>query len=224
MSTVFFKKKRCLWAIYAFCGMLACFFCVFIYTLATVKTVDINANFYFLAVTDPHVEVGAEFAKSQGGAGYVLRQDNVDYAILSVYLNESEAVAIQNNLQENTLLIKKSKPKLYFKGAEKKRSHIYEGALKTFYGKLVVLNEYITRLEKGMTQENCKRSLERLEKMYGYEAEQYKNTYSEYAEVCRISAEGLSNMRQGIIYAKDLRYFQCEQVEKYITLCERFAL
>ena len=224
MSTVFFKQKGFLWTIYALCGTLVCFFCVFVYTLATVKAVDINANFYFLAVTDPHVEVGAEFAKLQGGAGYVLRRNNFDYAILSVYLNEKEAIAIQNNLQKNTLLLEITAPNLYFKGNQKKKSHIYEGALKTFYTKLVVLNEYIKKLDKGMTQENCKRLLARLERMYEYGAEEYKTAYSEYAEICRVSAKELSNVRQGIVYVKDLRYLLCEQAEKYITLCERFSL
>lgn len=201
---------------------------VYAYILSQVKKVDVRASFFYLVTDDVHVEAGAEFVKLEGGAGYLLRYDDKDYVVLSVYLRESDGLTIQTSLSrngENTKLLHVGVDVLYFKTySEKKMCGVYVGALQILRSCMTVLNECISRLEKGMTQESCKRVLTPLGNQFHFLSEEYRNSYPSFAKVCRETVEELSALVSQTVYVKDLRYLLCVLSENYVTLASAFAL
>lgn len=228
MSADFFQKGIARVAV----GVLAVLFTVVctLYAgfLSQVKRVKISACFYYLVSEDTHLEAGAEFIKWQGGAGYLLHFQEREYAVLSVYLNEEEGVAVKTSLLgkgENVCLLRLGRETLYFKTTkEKQKAGVYLGALQTMYSCAQVLSDCIERLEKGMTQESCKRILSPLERHFLYLAESYKGEYPKFSSVCEKTAQELFVTQQNIIYAKDLRYLLCETCVEWEELASEFSL
>ncbi len=226
MSTKFFNKKKTLFLSFVFsiCVVIATFF--YSIFLAQAKGVEFGKTFYFLVTEDKKVEVGAEFAKLDGGAGYLLDDGNREYVALSVYLSREEGEDVRKILEttgRTTSIIEKGGKKMYFKGKDKKLSSFYIDALKLLENYLEILNDCIERLEKGMTQEQCKKTLSILEKQYLFNQSQYGD-YEKYASVCNKSAEKLREIRENTVYLTDLRYLLCWQAEKYVGLCSAFSL
>ncbi len=189
------------------------------------KKVSHQKNFYYLVREEENVEVSAEFAKLEGGAGYLLEEEEGQYVALSVYLNEEDAQAVLEGLQSEKAvrLLPKGIENLYFKGKDKRKSTLYVNALRTLEGYMSVLNECIARLEKGETQENCKRILQILERQFAYAQEEYEG-YPAFATSCGEWSDTLREMGEETVYVKDLRYLLCGQVERYLQLCESFSI
>jgi hypothetical protein len=53
--------------------------------------VALDVEFHFLVSEEKSVEAGAEIMKLEGGAGYILRYKDKEYAVLSVYLSQEDA-------------------------------------------------------------------------------------------------------------------------------------
>ena len=222
MSAEFFYRKLLI----ALCAV-ALFFtaipCVYAGIISHAESVDIATDFYFLVSDDVQVEAGAEFARLEGGAGYLLEHGKGEYVALSVYFDKADGLAVQNRLEEDTLLLHKGVKRLYFKGKTKKKSTLYVHAIRTFEGYISVLNECISRLEKGMTQESCKRLLKLLERQFKH-AQTVFGGYEAFQKVCAESQKELADICEETVYLKDLRYLLCWQAEKYVELCAAFAL
>ena len=202
------------------------FACMYAGVIANAQKIDFYDSFYFLVTDDTKIEVGAEFAKLEGGAGYLLAHNGAEYVTLSVYLEENEGLFVQEALQKtgrNTSLIQKEVETLYFKREEKKKSTFYISGLKTFKSYINLLNETIKRLDEGLSQEKCKALLKMQYKQYNHAQGQYY-AYKALSNVFEKSAEQLFVILDGVIYLKDLRYLLCWQAEKYITLCSQFSL
>ncbi len=224
MSTDFLSKKWIRHLAYGVVAILVFCSCAYACFLSKGKKKEWNAAFYFLLSEDSKVEVGAEFIKLDGGAGYLLRHEGKEYAAISVYLSEEEAKTVQCGLPQKgkgTKIVEKKVDGLYFRN--KKQSVLYVNALRIWKEYITLLNGCISKLEKGLTQEACKRLLNSLKEQYSYSQKEYA-AYGAFADVCRQSKENLEALCVGNIYVKDLRYFLCWQAEKYISLCKEFRV
>lgn len=227
MSADFFQKRIARFAV----GVLAVIFIavctLYAGFLSQTKRVKISTCFYYLVSEDTHLEAGAEFIKWQGGAGYLLRFQEREYVVLSVYLTEEDGYAVQTSLLQkgkSVRVLRLGREMLYFKTAkEKKNAGIYVGALQTMYGCAQVLSDCISRLEKGMTQEGCKRVLSPLERQFFFLSERYKEEYPSFSHFCEKTAEELFLTQQNIIYVKDLRYLLCEICVGWEDLASEFS-
>ncbi len=191
--------------------------------LANAQTVTLNKSFYFLVSTDSRVEASAEFAKLDGGAGYLLEEEGSQYVALAVYLSRADALSVQEGLGEAlpTCVVHKGAFSLSFVGKEKRKSALYLNALRTLEGYICILNECIARLEKGSTQESCKRLLTILQRQFAFAEGEYEE-YPEYAKACGAWSRELEGICKETVYLQRLRYLLCWQVEKYLQLCEAF--
>ncbi len=168
--------------------------------------------------------MSAEFTKLEGGAGYLLTEKDGQYVALSVYLTEGDGLAVQAGLEEgSTRLLRKGISSLYFKGKDKKKSALYRNALRILEGYICVLEECISRLEKGATQESCKRILQILRRQFVFAEKEYAE-YPAFSLSCGEWAKELEKIDEETVYAKDLRYLLCWQAERYLQLCEDFCL
>lgn len=196
--------------------------------LSKAKIVPMDAQFYFLVNGDTHVEAGAEFVKLSGGAGYLLEYENREYAVLSVYLKQSDGETVQASLfaqGEDTELIEISVRSLCFKTpSEKKDANMYIGALRSLYGCMSVLEGCVARLEKGMTQEGCKRLLFPLQRQFDFLSESYEGGYPSFSKLCKQTAHKLADLGTQTLYVKDLRYLLCELADNYTQLSAAFSL
>ena len=226
MWTEFFLKKirtrmlgcMCVFTVLA-CTGFACF-------LSSVKTVVYDESVYFLVREDSSVAAGAEFVKWNGGAGYFLEDNGIQYVAYSVFWDKADGELVQKRLEEvgqKSLLLNKGNKVLYFKGDKKKMSDLYVGALKLFKSYISLLEDCIGRLENGMTQEACKRILGIIERQFHYAKEKYID-YKSFSNVCGQSEDALTQLCAQTVYLKDLRFLLCWQSEKYIQLCNSFAL
>lgn len=226
MSTDNFLKRISFFIVGAIFIIASAFACMYAGVLASAQKVDVYDCFYFLVTDDTKIEAGAEFAKLDGGAGYLLAHNGAEYVTLSVYLEESEGLFVQEALQKtgrNTTLITKEVQTLYFQGSEKKKSALYISGLKTFKSYINLLNETMKRLDEGLSQESCKALLKTQYKQYNHAEKQYCE-YKALSNVFEKSAEQLFVILDGVVYLKDLRYLLCWQAEKYIMLCSQFSL
>ncbi len=219
MSTKIFKK-----AIGIICAVamgVVAFGFFYSLRLANAQTVTLNKSFYFLVSTDSRVEASTEFTKLDGGAGYLLEEEGTQYVALAVYLSKADALSVQEGLggELSTCILHKGVSTLGFVGKKKKKSALYLNALRTLEGYISILNECVTRLEKGSTQESCKRLLSILQRQFAFAEEEYEE-YPEYAKACGAWARELEGIRRETVYVQRLRYLLCWQVEKYLQLCQ----
>lgn len=225
MQADFFHKKafRVLFVFFA----ILCFCIVGLAYRYYPYQVFLGAEFHFLVSNEARVEVGAEFIKLEGGAGYLLRYEGREYAVLSVYLNEMDGLQVQQTLLEkgkSTQLISVRASALTFRGeTERKNAGIYVGALRSLYGCLSVLEESISRLEKGMTQEKTKGVLTELIHQLSFMSEIYADSYPSVAALSLSLCSAMRMENQGILYAKNLRYLLCESGESYVALTKAFT-
>lgn len=228
MTTNFFSKN--LWTAIALTLTLGVTFGTFAYaqSLAAVETVALNTSFYYLVSEEMQMEAGAEFIKLDGGAGYLLAHDGKDCVALSVYLREKDGETVLKNLEKDgkeARLIRMNAQKLYFKSSKEKGNSVrYQGAFQSLYGCMQVLEECIFRLEKGMTQECCKRLLNTLKNQFSYLEKEYEGDFEKCAAVCKEVKAWLTEMISNTVYLKDLRYLSCWLAEEYVSLADEFSL
>ncbi|MBQ8229580.1 MAG: hypothetical protein IJZ32_02665 [Clostridia bacterium] len=228
MSADFFNGKRIKRIA---CGVAASFTLGAVVLSARVmqtKTVEIGQNYYFLVSDGTHIQASAEFARLDGGAGYLLQYDGEDYVALSVYLDEQDGQTVQKSLAETgekTKLLRVGVQTLYFQTKkEKKNANMYIGAFDCLQGCMSVLEECISRLEKGLTQEKCKRILSDLKKQFSFLSKDYGVQYAAFGSLCDDTAKRLETLLSDTVYAKDLRYLLCELVEKSVALASAFSV
>ncbi len=225
MSAVFFRKK--LFVMLGAITLLCSVFGVYLYTRyldnATVEAV--SQNYYFLVSDSTSVEASTYEIQLNGGAGYLMEQDGREYVAISTYLTEIEAQTVQKNWKEDTKIFTVGSEKLYFKKqADKKNAKKIIGAFHTLEDIIEVLHLEINRLEKGATQESCKRILQTLEKQFAFLENEYEGFFPKYSKICQTAIKRLEKMINDTVFVKDLRYLQCELCEAYATLAKDFAL
>lgn len=225
MSTGFFWKKfvRVFSCVLSFAIVIA----IMLYAgvLSSVRVVDARRKFYFLVSEDTHVQAGAYDAVLNGGAGYLLDVDGREYVVLAVYLTETEGEIVANSFEKDVRLLTVGTGKLYFKTREQKKlCGVVESALSRSYSCMEILNGEIARLDKGGTQESSKRILETLRGQFSYMGEENKEMYPKFSAVCQNAEKRLATICSDIVYAKDLRYLQCELCVSYLELAGEFSL
>lgn len=227
MATDFFRKK--IGKIIA--GFAAVFFTVFCFVYALflnqAKVVEMRVGFFYLVREETNVEVGVEFVKLEGGAGYLVRQDGKDYVVLSVYLKEKTALAVQAGMPQGKAvqLLYAGVDTLWFKGAkQKKNAAVYVGALKTFREYMGVVDATIALLEDGATQESIKRLLLPLGRQFACLSREYAEIYPDFSSVCLRYAKRVEVCCARVLFVGDLRYVLCEMTEDYLALAGKFSI
>ena len=228
MQTDFFIKK---WGKAALACLLALWIlAVFVYAayLSQVKTVWIRKSFYFLVSETEHIQASTHEIRLDGGAGYILQIEDKEYVAFSVYFDGEDGRSVQASMienGENTTLLEVHLDKLYFKSCkEKKNSPLYQGALDCLYGCMEVLGLEIDRLDGGATQQSSFRTLGILLKQLRYLAMEYQTSYTACANLCESAVGQLSEILNGTVYTKDLRYLLCDLSSGYIRLSSAFSL
>ena len=227
MSADFFYRKiyKLVAGLAAVCFTVFCF--VYALFLSRAKSVEIKTGFFYLVREETNVEVGAEFVKLEGGAGYLLRQNGKDYVVLSVYLQEEDSLAVQANLTdgEDTQLLYAGVDALYFKTyREKKNAAVYVGALEVLREYMGVFDGVIGLLEDGATQESVKRILLPLSRQLSYLSQEYAESYPDFSSVCQRYAKRIEEYCAEILFVGDLRYELCAMTGEYLSLANEFSL
>ncbi len=204
--------------------MCAVCFLAYASHLAYAKLVWVGKTFYFLISAQSDSEAATHTTRLDGGAGYVLTDGEERYIVYSVYLSDESLQAIQAGIGEETRIIKKAVGYLSFKGTEKQKKDIYCGALNSLYGGIEVLSQCISKLERGATQQACKRILTILERQFGYMASVYYSQYPAFSNVCASLQRKLQVLVVDTVFCKDLRYVLCEVCESYVQLSSQFSL
>ena len=185
----------------------------------------IDKHFYFVVSTEAYTEVGAHFAQQNGGAGYILQSNNGERIAFSVYLKSSEAEAVQASLDTytETEIAVYAVETLYFRGRQRKNTQMIKGAFSSLYGVIEILINEIKNLDRGQTQEECKRILSMLEGQLEYLSQTYSD-YEIFASVCQSAAQSLRATSSQTVFAKDLRYLACGLCVGYVHFANEFAL
>ncbi len=229
MQMDFFYKKRWIYILFSqiFVGSFILFLAYSAF-MARVESVYHGRAFYFLVTEANSVAVGSWDARLNGGAGYPLSVNNETCIVMSVYLNEEDCKNVLTALQntgEDVSLIAYQAERLYFKSKEAKRNKDgYIGAFNSLYGAISVLEQMINRLDGGMTQAACQRTLMQLVKVLEYNAAAYQESFPAYAQVCKVAGKRLHFIAENTVYTKDLRYALCDLAIKYLKLTKLFAL
>lgn len=196
--------------------------------LSAVETVVLNTEFYYLVGEDMQMEAGAEFVRLDGGAGYLLTDGNEEYVALSVYLKEGDGVTVLENLERDGKtgkILAVRAEKLYLKRLTQQKNALkYKGAFHSLYGCMQVLENCVFRLDKGMTQEACKRILNTLKNQFSYLEKEHHTSFESFSAVCKTAKEYLAEMISNTVYLKDLRYLSCFLAEEYVVLAGKFSL
>jgi len=227
MTTDFFNKKRL--SVAAKTAAVVFIFCALFYAwfLNQAERYPYRKSFYFLVDTSTHLEACVAGATLQGGAGYIVSDNEREYSALSVYLTESEGRNAQNGFSEEQTysLLEKQVDGLYFKTREEKckKTRILS-AFQCLDDCIEVLNNEIKRLEESATQQSSKRILNELRNQFAYLNNAYERDFPSYARVCEKVDKALQAVVGGIVYAKDLRYVCCQLCDSFVKLSEEYAL
>ncbi len=227
MSADLFCKKLLKSFLLGLVSIFVVFMSVFYaFRLFNAKVLPIYKTFYFLVSTNTHVQASAHETVLQGGAGFLLEENGKSYAVISVYLSQDDAQTVSSSFKEqNTALIAKQVDKLYFLGnKEKKQADTIEYGLNGLYSCMCSLNEEITRLDKGATQQSCTRILDAISQKLLTFAKACEKALQGYTNELISIVDKLREIASGIIYAKDLRYELCSLVDTYLKICDEYAL
>ena len=200
---------------------------VYMYTryldMATVEAV--SQNYYFLVSDSTHIEASTHEIILDGGAGYVLESNGTEYVTVSSYLSSHEAEMVQKGLDRQTRIIALRVDNLYFKTKEEKRNSAkIKAAFQSLSDCIEVLSKETARLEKGGTQESCKRILETLKKQFVFLGREYNSVFLSYGQLCDRTAVQLEKLLNTTIFVSDLRHLQCDLCNSYVSLANEFSL
>ncbi len=227
MST-FFLPKNCLKNLAVIFTAFFVFLCVFYGGyLSKCITVPHNATFYLLTCSEMNVEVGMQFVRLEGGAGYLWEEKGKEYVVASIYKKAQEADNVCLSLKktgEAYCVQSVGIQNLYFKGRDKLKKDIYISALNTFRGYLDVMMHCVSNLDTGKPQNRIKNILSTSCHQLKELSKQYLEEYTSFAGLCRNIAEELQGIERGVIYSSDLRYITCEMLNGYLQLCNQFSL
>ena len=229
MATDFLWKKSCLRPLV---GAVAVLFTlatlVYAYALTGVKAVGVYKYFHFLVSTSTHIEASTHQVTLDGGAGYALRRGEREYVAYHVYMQGADgerALEAVSSQGEEVALLPVGVEKLYLKTREDKTSaQTIFGGMELLYAYIRLLSDEIARLDRGATQESCKRVLRELSNQLFFAEKEYEGVFSELAVVCGTFASELEDRSEEIIYTRDLRYLLCESCVAYVSLGEEYAL
>ncbi len=215
MSTKILMRKLKIWG---YCYALSFVFCGFALAgyVATAKGIYVGARYYFLVADSGGVEASAEAIKLDGGAGYVFSYEGEKYAALCVYTDRENARRVQDSLKAegiSTKIVEKGIETLYLTGKEKGYAELYANSMGALKGIVCALSECAAALERGMTQQSCRRILELLKRQLVYAGARY-GEFAAFVEVCKAGADELEGICKQTIFLKDVRYLLCYLAEK----------
>ena len=227
MSMLFLGKNLLKRLVSCGCAIFVAISLLYSVSISTRKRVSITTTFYFLVKSDMHVAASVELIQIQGGAGYLLNRNKNEYVVLSVHLNEEDAVVTSlsvTNLEQDVVLLVEQVNVLYFRFRDRGGMEIYCNALNVFKEYMRVLENVITLLEDGETQERIKDFLTPIIKQLNILTGVYRSSYKDFSNICNSIAKMLNDNIQGIVFVKDLRYTLCAMADGYLSLCKAFAV
>lgn len=150
---------------------------------------------YFVVHQTESVEAAATDISFRGGAGYVISEDEVAFG---VYFTEREALETVENIEDTypTAIVKQR----FVAFADEK-------TLNTVCACLCIVDGWLDVLENGGRQSVVKNGLNETARVLSRGGESGRNK-----EVVKIARE-LEGISQGIVYARELRYFLCWAVD-----------
>lgn len=213
-------------------GMVSLFSSVIIGYFATLsvrmKNFTVDRTFYFLSVK-VQAETAAVVAKSEysdGGAGYTFVHDGQDYVALAGYNTEREAQIVSDSLKtrgRETEIVSLTVDTFYF--TDRKEVEAFEGVygfVHTVLQCIDLLYETANELDEGgFTQEEARRVLKEI---CGVIAQAGEGGVTRVTELTRASVNKCTEIVNGVIYAKDVRYTQLLLSEGIYDLQELFEL
>ena len=222
MKTDFFYKKAKGW-FGVFLSIVFMFGVLYIIgTTFCAASLETEKVFYFLTSTSSHIQASTHNAQYLGGAGFILKNDQREYVTYAVYTEESLAKQAYKSLKEQeeeicVLTIRAKNARILSKN-QKKHATVYESALCCLSAHIQLLNDEISRLESGATQESTKRFLDIQMKQFSYMEKTYQKQFAAFATVCQESLTLMKEMHSTIVYVKDMRYLLCFLCQNYVDL------
>lgn len=229
MKKNFFRKKLLLTAgILSVAAVLSGIF--YARVLLTAEVADLGRTFYFLVSEEENVPASAQAVYLGGGAGYAMKRNGTDYAVLSCYFAESEAKRVKNNLENkkmSTAIVKESGGILYFKKrSEKQNAEKIAGCFRTMSGCIDLLYDISNYAETGTyTQRKLKQALSSVSGVLSCLAKENRGgLFTDISACSAAAAGGIDEITRGIVYAKDVRYLQVFLADSYLMLAAKFSL
>lgn len=202
--------------------------CLYGYYLNASLRFFVGVDFFYVVSTNANVSVGAYDAQRDGGAGYLLENDEGTMVAYAVYFSREDGERALGSVQvgdKTAMLTTRSVSNLYMKSFEdKKNAQLFVGALTSYLGCMQVLFQEIERLDKGCTQESARKMLHLLERQLNYLSISHVESYPQFSSVCAWLSKDISTYQNEIVYANDLRWILCKMSEDYLSLTNEFAL
>ena len=220
MTTGYFCKRIAviLTAVYCFSA------CVYAGYLKRAEKIGEEKAFYFLTTNADSVEACILDVSKNGGAGF-LTDCHIGDVALSVYFNmdDAELVCAANAQNYDGLKVcERVANALYIKGfSRKKQSKAIRADFENAYLHILKINEILTGLEKGETQESVKRTLGALKQSFQILS---KSAIKELRPFFEAGAEYAAELEKEIVTASALRYFLCTLSSDYVVAAENFSL
>ena len=219
MTTDFVFKKA------FFCALVALLCCIFSFSigysafLTRAVSIPLHKSFYFLVSASTHIQASTYMVSMYGGSGYILTEDDREYVVYSVYLNEQDAITVQANLSDETDLKVYSIDNVYLRN--KKSMYDIKATFDIFYNWITIVDYEIARLSHGGTQQSSQHTLQLLKKQMEYCSKAQPQNFS---TVCQVGVEILDEITNDVIYVTDLRYLLCALCLEYYHFANYFSI
>ena len=220
MKTGYFCKRIAIIFTVAFCFSA----CVYARYLKSAEKIGEVKTFYYLTTNSDSVEVCVLDVSKNGGAGFLTDCHSGDVA-LSVYFNFTDAEKVQKANEDcyaNLKICENKTNALYVKGVFRKKSaKAVRADFENAYRQIETLDEALTDLENGGTQESVKRTLGAVKESCRILE---KSAIKELQSFFRLGADSAADLEGGIVTTSKLRYFLCELCVSYAAATEKFSL
>lgn len=190
--------------------------------------VNFSKEYYFLVKDAEETTVTAVSGDiySAGGAGYFLEGDNA--VAIACYFKETSAESVRKNLEEKGTemrLIVKSSSDLVLRGSKCEYKKLIESNLETVDHFAHILYDTANGLERSeLTQHEAKAALNGVvSSLRGLIASNEGDVFSLWNVALKEAERRGSELSEGLLFAKDLRYMQTMLCDKAVNFTNYFA-
>ena len=201
MAEFFHKKKA---VIACLCSLVLVVVCLLQAYRFEKATQVVGKAFYFLLERTENAETCAVLSYQKGGAGYVFSENFVAHAC---YLEESSAQTVCEKLSatKKTEIVKVGGEILY---QTRGKEDAFKG-VDTLCKCIRILSDVADGLTQSLTQEKADGLLKDVERVLFGLQKRFEGKEDGLASLCAEIKRWSEKAREGIIYAKDLRYIAC---------------
>lgn len=222
-----FLKRQFKFFIGLLCGLIFTFLGVYSVQISAMKQTTINERFYFLvSSSNLSVEAAVQVAYVNGGAGYLLKDDNKEFAVYHCYFRLANATRAQEELSQRGIdccVYERSVDKMCYKTKRQKQT---AGAVEGYLN--VLKGGYLTLFHLAKGAENGDFSQESLRECIGVVCTALEgvkgNEFSLKSPRIKAAFAVLEQQKHGLIYSKDLRYVAVALCDEYLKVSTHFSL